>query len=207
MEGRDKLNIFKERNAFHQWLLLNEMSTSGIVLWHALMDICNRIGRKSTFNVPNSTLMKLTGLSKQGLMNARNVLVEKQFIRYEKGKKGCAPVYEIISLVHSIDRLQYQLKAQPLNKSDTDELPIHKGKDKEKRRGGKARENIISIYEQNIGNLQPLIRRELDNWCEKVGEEIVIEAITITLKKGGRTFSYVEKILKEWTDAKAFTLE
>ncbi|WP_145523939.1 MULTISPECIES: DnaD domain protein [Virgibacillus] len=37
------------------------------------------------------------------------------------------------------------------------------------------------------------MQKELDNWCEKISEEIVLEAIMIAVKKGGRTFSYAEK--------------
>ncbi|WP_145523935.1 hypothetical protein [Virgibacillus sp. SK37] len=142
----------------HRWLLLNELSTSGIVLWHALMDISNHIGCKSTFNVPNSTLMKLTGLSKQGLMNARALLMERHFIRYERGKRGYAPIYEIISLAHSVYLFGYQSGTQSLDKLLTEEFPIHK--DKEKRRGGIGkRENVFSVYEQNMGSLLPKSRR------------------------------------------------
>jgi hypothetical protein len=44
------------------------------------------------------------------------------------------------------------LKAQSIDKSETDELPILK--DKEKRRGGRAQENAIFIHEKNMGILQ-----------------------------------------------------
>lgn len=111
------MNIFKERRSFSRWLIWNEMNTSSIALRHALAEINNGLGRKRTFNVPNSTLMTLTGLSKQGLINARETLVEKQFIHYEKGKRGHAPMYEIISLVNSLDPTMYQSVYQSLNQS------------------------------------------------------------------------------------------
>lgn len=80
-------------SAFRDWLLLNEMSSSAIVLWYSLFAIWNKAGCQSKFCVPNSILMKLTGLSKQGLINVRATLVQKQFIRYEKGKRGCSGLF------------------------------------------------------------------------------------------------------------------
>ena len=156
------------------------MRTGSIVLWHALMDVCNQIGRKPTFNVPNGTLMKLTGLSKQGLFDAREILVKNKLIRYKQGKRGCAPSYEIVSFEKSLDLSSYQSStqsraqftrqspSQSQAKSSTEKLPIHKEKVKEKRGGGDAREEVISVYRENFGNLQPLIQREIETWIDKV---------------------------------------
>ena len=203
------MNIFKERSAFYRRLLLNEMNTSSIALWHALSDINNGLGHKRSFNVPNSTLMKYTGLSKQGLMNARNTLVEMNFIRYEKGKKGQAPVYEMVSLVHSLDPFISQSAHQSLNQSFTEKLPIHK-EEEDRRGGGGGRafgEHVFYLYEQNLGELAPFLQDELRKWCQEMGEEVVLEAIKLTVKKGGQTFGYLEKILNEWNDASLKTVE
>ena len=203
------MNILKERRAFHRWLLLNEMNTSSIALWHALAEINNELGCQSTFNVPNSTLMRYTGLSKQGLINARKILIEKNLIGYKKGKRGKAPLYEMISLVQSFDLVIYQSSNQSLNQSHTKQLPIHR--EEEDRRGGgggmATDEHVICMYEQNIDKLQPILQDELCKWCRKLGEAMVLEAIKLTVKKGGQTFGYLEKILNEWLDAGLKTVE
>lgn len=98
------MNYMKELRAFKEWLLVNELPTSAIVLWYTLMGVNNTAGWKSRFNAPNSLIQQLTGLSKQGLINARTKLIESNLIGCEKGKKGKAPVYKMVPLVNAVDQ-------------------------------------------------------------------------------------------------------
>eukprot|EP00130_Batrachochytrium_dendrobatidis_P008385 XP_006683260.1 hypothetical protein BATDEDRAFT_93020 [Batrachochytrium dendrobatidis JAM81] len=174
--------------------------------------------------------MKFTGLSKQGVINARKKLLERGFIRYEKGHQNKAPVYEMIPLPQAIGHYFSTAKNQELTKDLTGELtqdvtrdftlkltsdsagelPIHKDKSKKERRGGgsgRDMNHLFKTYEENINKLTPLIREALIEWTRASGEEIVKEAIAVTVKKGGRTYSYTEKILKEWQNAGLQTIE
>ncbi len=194
----EHMNVWKEMNAFRDWLLLNEMSSSGIVLWYSLFTIWNKVSCQSKFNVSNSTLMKLTGLSKQGLINARATLIQHQFIHYEKGKKGRAPVYQLNSLVQSVESSRYQSQFQ----SKTESLPLLDDLRNRRREGRKiASEKLLVVYEQNFGGLPPIVMQSLHDWCEELEEGIILEAIELAVKKGARTFSYVEKILEQWKRA------
>ncbi|SDJ20640.1 hypothetical protein [Natribacillus halophilus] len=109
------MDYMKELNAFRNWLLMNDLTTSGIALWHTLMSINNMTGWKEHFNAPNSTVQRLTGLSKQGLVDARKVLIDNNLIEYQKGKKNKAPVYKIISLVNSVDQSLDQIVDQSVD--------------------------------------------------------------------------------------------
>ncbi|RDW17499.1 hypothetical protein CWR48_13315 [Oceanobacillus arenosus] len=221
-------NFHRDKNFLMDWLMLNHLTTGEIVLWHTLMNIGNRLGQRSVFNAPNSTLMKFTGLSKQGIINARKKLLERGFIRYEKGHQNKAPVYEMIPLPQAIGNYFSTTKNQELTRDLTQdvtrdftlkltsdlgqELPIHKDKSKKERRGrgggsGRDMNQLFKIYEENINKLTPLIREALMEWTSATGIEIVKEAIAITAKKGGRTYSYTEKILKEWQNAGLQTIE
>lgn len=222
-----KLNYHKDKNFFMDWLMLNDMSTGEIALWHTLMNIGNRLGQKSVFNAPTSTVMRWTGLSKQGVINARKKLKERGFISYKKGKQNQAPVYKMIPLHKAIEhyftftsnqeltqdlpRASSPSLTPQLTEDSTDELTIHKVQNtKEKRRrGGSKREmhELCKIYEENIGKLTPLIREELLGWMDDFGENVIEEAILIMVKKGGKTFSYLEKILEEWKQEGLRTLE
>lgn len=90
-------------------------------------------------------------------------------------------------------------------------MPIHKKREKEDIRGGGRGtapfENIIYVYEQNLGGLKPILQDELQDWCRKIGEEMVLEAMMLMVKKGGQTFGYLEKILNEWMEAGLKTVE
>jgi len=44
-------------------------------------------------------------------------------------------------------------------------------------------------------------------WIDDMGEDIVEEALVITVKKGGKTFSYLEKVLEQWQQVGLKTLE
>ncbi|MEC5425302.1 DnaD domain protein [Virgibacillus sp. C22-A2] len=204
------MNYIKELNAFRNWLLLSEIPTSAIALWYTLMAINNSVGWKSSFNAPNSVVQQLTGLSKQGLLNARNELIEHNLICCEKGKKGKAPVYKMVSLVNSVDQCMYQSVYQSLDPSLDESLTIPKQKLKQKqksRRGEKEAENPFLIFEQNFGILRPIAGESLIAWCEDLGDDIVVAAIKLAVKRGGHTYSYIEKILKEWAHAKLTSID
>src|SRR5699024_6309460 len=165
------MNYIKELNAFRKWLLLTEIPTSAIALWYTLMAINNSVGWKVKFNAPNSIVQKLTGLSKQGLANARSELLEHNIIVYEKGRRGKAPVYQMISLVHSVDQSGYPCTHQYDTQSYPQTLTVPKQKKKHKQDSddGDAKENPFVIYEQNFGSLRPIIRDSMMSWCEELG--------------------------------------
>ncbi|MUV37803.1 hypothetical protein JNUCC1_01609 [Lentibacillus sp. JNUCC-1] len=199
------MNYIKELNAFKEWKMMNRLSPSAVALWYALMSINNSVRWKRAFNAPNSAVQQLTCLSKQGVVNARTQLVDKGLIRYEKGNRSGAPVYQMISLVQSVD-----LPADPtLDLSGDQDLTIHKYKQKQKSSRRSAREEIDSliVFEENFGKVIPIIREAILEWNDKLGDEAVIHAMNLTVRRGGKTLGYIEQILKEWTKAGLTTLD
>lgn len=91
------MNYIKELNGFRNWLLSNQLPAGAIALWHALMSINNTTGWKKRFSAPNGIVGQLSGLSRQGISNAREQLIDYGLIRCDKGRRGKAPVYEMIS--------------------------------------------------------------------------------------------------------------
>lgn len=86
--------------------------------------------------------------------------------------------------------------------------PIIKQKQKQKRRRGSASEdNPFVVYEQNFGILKPINRDSLIAWCNDLGDDVVIHAIEKATKYGGRTFAYLEGILREYAQAKISSIE
>lgn len=90
------MNYIKEINSFYDWLLYNTLPTGAIALWHALMSINNKAGWADEFTVANLVLQGLTGLSRQGLDKARNVLIQKGLVQYKKGTSNQAGKYKMI---------------------------------------------------------------------------------------------------------------
>jgi len=206
------MNYIKELNAFREFLLFNELPSSAISLWYTLMGMNNASRWKRQFNAPNAVVGQLAGLSRQGILDARNILIEHGLISCEQGKKGKAPEYEIHSLAEAADTSVDTPLDTPLDtsldQSADQHLNILKHKEKQERRQEEtAHAYLLEIYETNIGKLPPLMRDEFFEWLGKVGEAVMTEAIKLVVKHGGRTFSYLEKILLEWEAAQVKTPE
>lgn len=207
-----KLEFHKDKNFFMDWLKMNKMSTGEIIVWHTLMATGNRVGQKSTFNLPTSTLMEQTSLSKPAAISARNKLMERGFIKFEKGTRHKAPIYHMVPIHKQIDLYPNfstgENVTQNLTQELTPELTIHKDQRKKEKSSCSPREEIIiNAYEENIGKLVPIIREKLLLWLETYNELIINQAIYETVKRGGKTFAYLERILKHWQHAGLITLE
>lgn len=92
------MNYIAELNAFHDYLLANQLSPSEIALWHALMHINNRAMWKTEFTASNLILQQATGLSASGLAKAKNKLKQRGLIEYIPGKPRQAGTFRLIPL-------------------------------------------------------------------------------------------------------------
>jgi len=83
----------------------NELSTSAISLWYALMHINNKTGWKNEFTVALSVLSIKSGLSPRAVTNARKELTEKGRIKWESRNGNQAAQYTVNSLVGELQEL------------------------------------------------------------------------------------------------------
>lgn len=60
------------------------------------------------------------------------------------------------------------------------------------------RPNIFTLYEENIGLLQPLIAEELQDAQATYPVSWIEEAFKIAVKKNRRNWHYIQKILERW---------
>lgn len=68
-------------------------------------------------------------------------------------------------------------------------------------------QNPLTFYDQNFTPLKPAASDVIVSWCEKSGDEIVLEAMQVAVMNGGRTLKYIEKILNEWSRAGLSSLD
>lgn len=95
------MNYLKQILAFNDLQMFeSKLSTGEIALWHALMYINNKAGWADWFTSANRTLESLSGLSRSGVANARNVLKQNKFIDF-KANGTKATSYHINSLTMS----------------------------------------------------------------------------------------------------------
>ena len=84
-----QMNLFAIMEAIYVKQLLNPGSSGQLALMWALVYVANKCRWKEWFTVPSITLMNLTGLSRQGILKARNQLRQRGLIDYrERGTKA-----------------------------------------------------------------------------------------------------------------------
>jgi len=117
------MRYISEINTFYDWLELNELSTSAVALWYALMHINNKAAWVETFTVAESVLSIKTGLSGRGVRNARNELKQKGRIDFRSRVGGKAPIYTIISFETGINYFNKNSVAKRVPPSDVTDPP------------------------------------------------------------------------------------
>lgn len=94
------MNYLAEILAFYDLVQVKQLSTGQIALWHALMAINNRCTWIEWFTVPNLTLELNTGMSRSGVLKARNALKQYGLIDFKvNGTK--ATNYKMITIAKS----------------------------------------------------------------------------------------------------------
>ena len=84
-------------NAFWDSATTNPLPTGQVSLYMALLHVCNRSGWAEWFQAPNQVLSVLTGLSKSGILKARNELKQRGLIDFkERGTKST--IYKLSTL-------------------------------------------------------------------------------------------------------------
>jgi DnaD/phage-associated family protein len=58
--------------------------------------------------------------------------------------------------------------------------------------------DATDFYQQNFGMLSPFIIEDIQQWCNDLSDELVIEAMKIALQRNKHTWAYVRGILNEW---------
>lgn len=90
------MNYIAIINAFWDLATTNPLSTGQVSLYFALLHVCNRSNWTEWFQAPNQVLSVLTGLSRSGILKARNELKQKGLIDFkERGTK--ATLYKLMA--------------------------------------------------------------------------------------------------------------
>ncbi|MED4184600.1 DnaD domain-containing protein [Priestia megaterium] len=66
-------------------------------------------------------------------------------------------------------------------------------------------QSIFDFYQQNFGMLNPFISQQIQHWIDDMGEELVLEAMELTLKQQ-KAWKYAEGILKAWANRNVRTV-
>lgn len=83
------MNYIALINSFWDSAMTNPLSTGQVSLYFALLHVCNRSNWTEWFQAPNQVLSVLTGMSRSGILKARNELKQRGLIDFrERGTKA-----------------------------------------------------------------------------------------------------------------------
>lgn len=94
------MNYLAEIKAFYDLVQVKQLSTGQIALWHALMAINNKCAWIEWFTVPNIMLELNTGMSRSGVLKARNSLKQYGLIDF-KANGTKATNYKMVTIAKS----------------------------------------------------------------------------------------------------------
>lgn len=224
------MNYIKLINAFYDRLELNQLSTSAIALWHALVHINNKAGWLKEFTVAVSVLCVKTGLSERTVTNARNELKTKGYIDFKSRRGNKSAIYSLIDLSESIsykfssetslsvinadsvseslsDSVSESLSGNPSALYKQNKTKQNKT-NKEEEEGQPGRENVFQFFESNgFGIIGEYIAEKITKWCDDLSDDLVLFAMQLAVEKGVTNLSYVESILRNWVNKKIYTVK
>lgn len=202
------MNYISEIRAFYDWVEYQDVSTNEIVLWHALMSICNKTHWQDSFTVAISTLNLKTRLSRQAIYKARNKLRQLNRIDFKERRGNQSTVYQIIPFVSTTEtqsdtQMDTQSNTQLYTQMDTQGLHINKHKQDETKQkeiagtAGSKFKLVMEDYERYI-NAAPsaAVYHDLKSYVDDgIEPELIQQAIYKANDEGVRKISYIKGIL------------
>lgn len=162
------MRYLDEVNAFWDWILTNpDVSTAARVLWFALMHFNNKSGWKREFNVSMSSLELSTGLSKSGVVRARNVLKQCGLISYRvrSGRQ---------STIYSINYFACHRETQ--NGTQTDTQTETQAETVADTQDGTQAETIPRIDKTRLDNKESKPKKTANRFIPPTREEVIVYA-------------------------------
>lgn len=200
-KGRLTINYIDQINAFHNWLQVNELPASAILLWYSLMHFCNKTGWKLQFNLALSQLKADTHLGTSTIQRARERLVKAGLIKI-RHRSGCqSAIYQIVPVASIfVNQNEQQNNFAVQNEQLNGHIPrprlIKTIKDAGSTTGKKM---VVSYYQNKIHPLHNTTELELlEALVDDYGQERVEQAIDRAVLRGKRTIKYINGILKRW---------
>jgi hypothetical protein len=106
------MNYIKQLNSFYQLLPSNPINSNAQSLYFFLLNYNNGLGWIKEFTVANSIVMGYTELNISALQRARNALVQKGYIKYQKGISNSAGRYTIVEFEQQSEQQSEQQNEQ-----------------------------------------------------------------------------------------------
>lgn len=195
------MNYIAELNAFERALETVRLSANAQLLWYKLMCLANRSNWSEWIEVDNGRLAGMLGIHRNSVISARDKLVEKNFIEYQRGKGRGIGRYKIISLMHKnsattcastcASNCAEGVKKEKNQKKEIINNNIIKTKTETKNNAAA----VVKAYQDNIGFASPMIFEKICAWLDDVDESLIIYAIEQAVFNNKPNWRYINAIL------------
>lgn len=187
------MRYLDEINAFYSLLDVNPLSTSAIVLWHALMHLCNKTGWKSEFNAANAVIALKTGLSIPAIHRARNVLKQSGLIDFSVRRGQQSTTYKIYSIAERRVKQTEHIPRQDKTK-DREIPPIIP-----QTQISDEATMVIREYQNKISPVSsPKEQELLLDAIQHFSPDWVSRAIDVAAEYNAHSVQYVLSVLRRW---------
>lgn len=213
------MNYMTEILAFNDWLGWNQISTSAVVLWYALLYINNKQRWESDFPATIDMLKILTKLQRNAIYDARNALKQKGLITFQTQGGNKPAIYHIVSLASykqtQKDTQEHtQEHTQKDTQKDTQEHThpyIYKQNEtKQNIEDETAREDLPDLYDPNLAQVvqhfesvigysipRPAVSAVME-WLKTMPADLICAAIDEAVKANARNWNYAAACLRNW---------
>lgn len=209
------MNYLKQVNRFYELQLINSLNANSQSLYFALLNINNKCNWIKNFTVANTTLMTFTGLNISALQRARNNLIQKGYVKYQKGKSNKAGIYEIIEFEQQNEQQNEQQCEQQDEQQTDNTTNILKKQNKTKQKKEKINKKEygefknVKLTDEEYLKIQKTFPNDyakriqsLDDYIQSHGKKY--KDFVATLRNWARKDGY--KFPEEQKEAKEITL-
>lgn len=188
-----RMNYITLINSFWDSATTNPLSTGQVSLYFALLHVCNRSNWTEWFQAPNQVLSVLTGLSKSGILKARNELKQRGLVDFkERGTK--ATIYKLSTISTTMsnstrDSVQDSTRNGVQNSNQNSERNgVQKSDTKERERIRQDKKSISNEIQEKCAqrSAPEEVECALEEFCicrEAMGAPVAGNAVVLILER------------------------
>ena len=191
------MNYIRQLNTFYRLLPNNPINSNAQCLYMYLLNKNSELGWIKEFTVANSIVMGFTGLNISALQRARNNLIQKGYIRYQKGKGNNAGYYSIIEFEQQNEQqFEQQNEQQTDSRVNNTTNTLNKLKETKLKENNNTSSSLVFFVEENFGRtLSPIEYEEILKWEDT---ELTRYAIKQAITTNKCSVKYILRILNAY---------
>ena len=215
------MNYIAELNAFERALETVRLPGNAQLLWYKLMCLANKSNWAEWIEVDNGRLAGMLGIHRNSVISARDKLVERNFISYQRGKGRGIGRYKIHSLMRksnaSTNDLMHKNSASSCASTCASNCASNCAEEQKKEKKQKKEKDIlinnniinfktktetkdnaaavVKAYQDNIGFVSPAIFEKICAWLDDVDKSLIIYAIEQAVFNNKPNWQYINAIL------------